>query len=227
MGGETNKVHWPCLDLVGCSKYASLLCAVPILIPTERPLSFSSLAVPIPATSLRQSAVRQLSDTVTSPSLHLPVPHALVVQNPRSQTVILEPSDPAVVRHTKLAKHAATLPDDDRGVEIFGRRRDEDLFRVLGQGLADLRLEVRAEIGRFGGTADDHDAAEQVAAAAVVCAGGDFDRGDDGAVEGHDWGGAIEGVGVDERWGRVVVDGAGSVRGVVVGLGSADVFRRW
>jgi len=170
---------------------------------------------------------RQLSNTTTRQPSHLPVPHALVVQNPSSQTIILQSSDPAIVGHAQLAKYAATFPDDDRGIEIFGRRRNENLFRVLGQSLADLRLEVRAEIGRFGSTTDDHDAAEQVAATAVVGASGDLDGGDDGAVERHDWGGAIEGVGVDERWGRVVVDGAGSVRGVVVGLGSADVFRRW
>lgn len=154
------------------------------------------------------------------------MPHALVVQDPRSQTIILQSSNPAVVRHAQLAKHAAALPDDDRRVEIFWRRRDKDLFRVLGQGLADLRLEVGTEVGSLGGAADDHDAAEEVAAAAIIGASGDFDGCDDGAVERHDWGGAIEGVGVDKGRGRVVVHGASRVSGVVVGLGSADVFWR-
>ena len=82
-------------------------------------------------------------------------------------------------------------------------------------------------MGRLGSAADDHDAAEEVAAAAVVGAGGDFDGCDDCAVEGHDWSGAVEGVGVNEGGGWVVVHGAGGVSDVVVGLGSADVFRGW
>ena len=82
-------------------------------------------------------------------------------------------------------------------------------------------------MGCLGSTANDHDTAEQIAATAVVRASGNFDRCDDGAVERHDWGSAIEGVSVDERWGRIVVDGADRVCGVVVGLRSADVFWRW
>ena len=94
------------------------------------------------------------------PDIRLPVPHAFVVQNSRSQTIVLQTSNPTVVRHAQLAKHTATLPHDDRRVEVFGRWCDENLFRVLRQCLADLRLEVGAEMRSLGGAADDHDAAE-------------------------------------------------------------------
>ena len=106
---------------------------------------------------------------------HLPVPHALVVQNPRPQAIELQTSDPAVVRHPQLAENAPALPHYDRGIEVFRRRRDQDFFRVLRQRLPDLELEVGAQVRRFGGAADHHDAAEQVAAAALVVAGCDVD----------------------------------------------------
>jgi len=46
-------------------------------------------------------------------------------------------------------------------------------------------------------------------------------------VQRHDWSSAIESVGIDERWGWVVVECAAWVGGVVVGLRGADVFWRW
>lgn len=154
------------------------------------------------------------------------MPHTLIIQNPRAQPIELQRPNPTIVRHAQLPKHAAALPDQDGGIQVLGRRRDEDLLGPLRQGLAQLQLQVRAEAGRLGRAADDHDAAEQVAAAAVVGARGVLDGRQDGAVQGHDGCGAVEGGGVDLGGEGVVGRGAWG-RGRVVGrLGRADVFGR-
>ena len=101
----------------------------------ESPPSSNSLEVPVFSDLVQEEEERRPPAERhydLSPPLHLPVPHALVVQDPRSQTIILQPSDPAIVGHAQLAKHAAALPDDDRRVEVFGWRSDKDLLRVLG-----------------------------------------------------------------------------------------------
>ena len=133
-----------------------------------------------------------------------PMPHGLIIENPTAQTIVLERIDPAVVGHAQLAEHAAAFPRQDGRVEVAGWGGDEDFLGVLRHRGAQFGFEIGAEVRRLGRAADEHDAAEEFAATAVIGAAGVLDGGENGLVQGHEGHGAVDEVRVGLRAVQVV-----------------------